>query len=177
MKKNIEGSRKPLLGGVLKGLGLLGALGMAGAIVLVGPLASSGCNEGSGGSGIISGVGGAGGHGTGGAGGTVDSGVSPTAALVTIQSFMYAPLNFTVAPGASVNVQNADSVPHSLTSESAVGNFALGAVNGVTFDTGIIPAGGTASFTIPLTASPGTVIPFFCKVHTSMMPQGTITIQ
>jgi len=173
-----EANRKPLLSGALKGLGLVGVLGMAGAIVLIGPIAGSGCNEGSGGSGIVSGVGGAGGHvGTGGAGGTADSGVSATAALVTIQSFMYSPLKLTVAAGASINVQNLDSVPHSLTSESAVDSFVLGAVNGVTFDTGLIPAGGTATITIPATAPSGTVIPFFCKVHTSMMPQGTITIQ
>jgi hypothetical protein len=44
-------------------------------------------------------------------------------------------------------------------------------------DTGLIPGGGTATITIPATAPSGTVIPFFCKVHTTMMPQGTITIQ
>ncbi len=82
-----------------------------------------------------------------------------------------------MAPGGTVTVHNNDSVPHSMTSESAMGNFTLGAVDGVTFDTGIIPAGGSASFTIPATAPSGTMIPFFCKVHTSAMPQGTITVQ
>jgi plastocyanin len=180
--KNNGTNRGPLLGGALKALGLVGVLGMAGAIVLIAPLAGSGCNEGSGGSG------GGGGHGvggaigsTGGSGGTADagadSGVSATASHVTIQSFMYAPLNFTVAAGASVTVQNNDSVPHSLTSEAAMGNFALGAVNGVMFDTGIIPAGGTATFTIPANAPSGSMIPYFCKVHTSAMPQGMLTVQ
>ena len=178
--KNNGIRRSPLLGGALKALGLVGVVGMAGAIMLIGPLAGSGCNEGSGGSGGGGGHFGIGGHGgsLGGSGGsTADSGVSATAALVTIQSFMYAPLNFTVAPGATVTVQNMDSVPHSLTSEAATGNFTLGGVNGVMFDTGIILAGGSAQITIPATAQSGTVIPFFCKVHTSAMPQGTITIQ
>ncbi len=183
--KNNGTNRSPLLGGALKGLGLLGVLGMAGAVMLIGPIAGSGCNESSGaggGAGHV-GVGGAIGStgGSGGGGGATDAGtdgvISATAALVTIQSFMYSPLNFTVTPGESVTVQNNDSVPHSLTSESAMNNFALGAVNGVTFDTGIIPAGGSASFTIPATAPHGTMIMFFCKVHTSAMPQGMITIQ
>jgi hypothetical protein len=56
-------------------------------------------------------------------------------------------------------------------------DFTLGGVNGVMFDTGIIPAGGNATITIPATATPGTVIPYFCKVHTSAMPQGMLTIQ
>jgi plastocyanin len=182
--KNNGASRSPLLGGALKALGLAGVLGMAGAIVLIGPLAGSGCNEGSGGAGGHLGIGGASGAigSTGGSGGAAtdagaDSGVSAVATHVTIQSFMYTPLQFTVAAGGSVTVQNNDSVPHSLTSEAAMGNFTLGAVNGVTFDTGIIPAGGNATFIIPATAPSGTVIPFFCKVHTSAMPQGTITVQ
>jgi plastocyanin len=185
--KNNGTNRGPLLGGALKALGLAGVLGMAGAIVLIGPLAGSGCNESSGGAGghggnggIIGSVGGSGGHGGVGGAGTdagADSGVSATATVVTIQSFMYAPLNFTVAPGATITVQNNDSVPHSLTSEAAMNNFTLGAVNGVMFDTGIIPAGGTAMITIPATATSGTMIPYFCKVHTSAMPQGMLTIQ
>jgi plastocyanin len=183
--KNNGADRGPVLGGALKGLGVLGVLGMAGAIMLIGPIAGSGCNESSGAGGHL-GIGGGGGHflgtggaggGTGGSGGATDSGVTATATMVTIQSFMYAPLNFTVAPGATVTVQNSDSVPHSLTSEAAMGNFTLGAVNGVMVDTGLIPGGGTATITIPATAPSGTVIPFFCKVHTTMMPQGTITIQ
>jgi plastocyanin len=187
--KNNGANRRPLLGGTLKALGLVGVLGMAGAIVLIGPLAGSGCNEGSGGNGGHGGFGGA--IGTGGFGGVIGTGggggaatdagtdgvISATATLVTIQSFMYSPLNFTVAPGATVTVQNNDSVPHSLTSEAAMNNFTLGAVNGVTFDTGIIPAGGNATITIPATAPSGTVIMFFCKVHTAAMPQGMITIQ
>ncbi len=174
-------NRGPLLGGALKALGLVGVVGMAGAIMLVVPLTGSGCNESSGGSGghggnggIIGSLGGSGGHV---ADAGADSGVSATAALVTIQSFMYAPLNLTVAPGASVTVQNMDSVPHSLTSEAAMGSFALGGVNGVMFDTDHMTANSTAQITIPASAQPGTVIPFFCKVHTSAMPQGTITIQ
>jgi plastocyanin len=157
---------------------------MAGAIVLIGPLAGSGCNENSGGAGghggnggIIGSLGGHGGTGGVGTDAGADSGVSATATVVTIQSFMYSPLNFTVAPGATITVQNNDSVPHSLTSEAAMNSFTLGGVNGVMFDTGIIPAGGTATITIPATATSGTAIPYFCKVHTSAMPQGMLTIQ
>ena len=182
--KNYGTNRGPLLGGALKALGLVGVLGMAGAIVLIGPLAGSGCNESSGGAGghggnggVIGSIGGSGGHGGACVDAGADSGVSATATLVTIQSFMYAPLNFTVAPGATITVQNNDSVPHSLTSEAAVDSVVLGGVNGVMFDTGIIPAGGNAMITIPANAPSGTVIPFFCKVHLKAMQQGTITIQ
>jgi len=192
--KNNGANRSPVLGGTLKALGLVGVLGMAGAIVLIGPLAGSGCNESSGGSsgsgsgghgGIVGSTGGSGGGvaGAGGGGGAaVDAGgdgsvVSPTATNVLIQNFMYMPAQFTVAPGASVTVHNTDTMPHSMTSESAVDAVVPGAVNGVQFDTGPIPPGGNASFTIPATAPHGTVIPFFCTVHLKGMQQGTLTVQ
>lgn len=109
---------------------------------------------------------------------TTNTGGTPAAApTITIQNFAYSPNALTVAPGATVTVMNMDSVPHSVTSESAVGAFALGAVNGVQFDTGTLAAGASGTFTIPASAPSGTAIPWFCKVHLSAMPQGTLTIQ
>jgi len=186
--KNSEVRRSPVLKKMLKAVGLLGVVGMAGAVVLIAPLAGSGCSSdggagGHGGVGGVAGFGGAGGvAGAGGVGGATDAGsdgvvTTASAVDVTIMSFMYMPDQFTVAPGGTVTVHNNDSVPHSLTSESAAGNYTLGAVAGVTFDTGIIPAGASASFTIPATAPSGTMIPFFCKVHTNTMQQGMITVQ
>lgn len=184
--KNNGANRSP----VLKALGLVGVLGMAGAIMLIGPLAGSGCNEdntsGATGFGGHGGTGGTGGHGGvtgagGGGGSAVDAGgdgsVAPTATNVLIQNFMYMPVTFTVAPGASVVVHNTDTMPHSMTSESATGNFTPGAVNGVQFDTGPIAPGSSGTFTIPANAPHGTMIPFFCTVHTRGMQEGMITVQ
>jgi hypothetical protein len=58
--------------------------------------------------------------------------------------------------------------------------FTPGAVtNGgvvVQFDTG--PFAGTTSFTVPMNAPAGTVVPFFCTVHLQTMspPNGTLTV-
>ncbi len=105
-------------------------------------------------------------------------GGAPTgAAAITIQNFNFNPLNMTVAAGTTVTVTNADTVPHTVTSEAAAGNFTPGAVAGVSFDTGRIQPGASASFTIPSGAPSGTMIPYYCAVHTSAMPQGTIMVQ
>jgi len=85
------------------------------------------------------------------------------------------PQNLAAPAGASITVRNADGIPHSLTSEAAMGSFSLGAVNGVSFDTGIF-ASGDKMITLPANAAPGTVVPFFCRSHLAMMPQGTITV-
>jgi len=189
--KNNGANRSPALGGTLKALGLVGVLGMAGAIVLIGPLAGSGCNESSGGSsgsgghgGIVGSTGGSGGGvaGAGGGGGAAtDAGadgsvVSPTASQVLIQGMMFMPDTLTVAPGATVTVHNVDTVQHSMTSESATGAITPGAVAGVSFNTGLIDPGQSASFTIPANAPHGTMIPFYCIVHGASM-QGMLTVQ
>lgn len=100
---------------------------------------------------------------------------------ILIQSFAYSPASLTVPAGTSITVINKDNdVPHSLTSESAMNKYTAGAVSGVSFDTGVITgstAGTSATIVIPSTAPSGTVVPFFCRVHTNMMPQGTITVQ
>jgi plastocyanin len=101
---------------------------------------------------------------------------STGALVITIQSLTFTPLNVDVAPGATVTVRNADGILHSLTSEAAMGNYSPGAVNGVSFDTGLFST-GDQTITIPANAAPGTVVPYFCRFHLSMMPQGTITVQ
>jgi len=95
---------------------------------------------------------------------------------ITISNFTFSPQNLTVPAGATVTVTNMDSAPHSVTSESAPGMYVAGAVNGVSFDTGIFS--DTATFTIPAGAPSGTVVPYFCIVHKAgMRNQGQITIQ
>ena len=112
-----------------------------------------------------------------GSGGATTPATAPTSALViTIQSLNFTPLNVTVSPGTTITVRNLDGILHSLTSEAAMGNYSPGAVNGVSFDTGLFST-GDKTITIPANAAPGTVVPYFCRFHLSMMPQGTITVQ
>src|SRR5512140_1701600 len=89
-------------------------------------------------------------------------GTNPTRPVLTIHNFTYAPQNLPVWPGETVVVQNLDSVPHSVTRESTPGAFTPGAVGGVAFDTG--PIQFVRTFSIPLTAAPGTVIPYYDMV-------------
>lgn len=100
----------------------------------------------------------------------------PGAPVITIQGLEFTPLHVVAAPGATVTVRNLDGIAHSLTSEAAMGNYAAGAVNGVSFDTGLFSS-GDQTLAIPASAPPGTVVPFFCRFHLAMMPQGTITVQ
>ena len=103
-------------------------------------------------------------------------GTGGTTYTITIQNFAFSPSNLDVPPGATVTVVNHDTAPHSVTSESAMGNFTPGGVNGISFDTGTFTA-GTRTFTIASSAPLGTVVPYYCAVHLSNMPQGTVTIQ
>jgi plastocyanin len=100
----------------------------------------------------------------------------PATFTITIADFAFAPSSIDVSPGATIRVVNGDSVPHSVTSERAPGEFAPGAVGGVSFDTG--PFVGERSFAIPADAVPGTVIPFYCSVHRERMrtPDGAVRI-
>jgi plastocyanin len=108
-------------------------------------------------------------------GNTTDGGAtggSSTAFTLTIQGLAFSPENLTVPPGATVQVVNMDGVtPHSVTSQSVVGAYVMGSVGGVSFDTGLFT--GTRSFTIPASAAMGTVIPYFCRNHQSMMLNAT----
>jgi plastocyanin len=93
---------------------------------------------------------------------------------ITIQSFAYSPANLSVKPGTTITVVNRDSDQHSVTSTTSDTSFTPGAVNGVSFDTGAF--NGTTTFTLSASAPPGTVVPYFCVPHGSMMGHGTITV-
>lgn len=95
---------------------------------------------------------------------------------ISISGMSFSPLDLPVPPGATVTVVN-PAMEHSVTSETTAGAFTLGAVNGVSFDTGVFI--GQKSFTIPSSATEGTVIPYFCRNHLGTMttPTGTITIR
>ena len=105
------------------------------------------------------------------------TGGTTAAPTITIQNNAYSPSNLDVSPGDTVTVINQDAVPHSVTSQSATGNFTPGAVNGVAFDTGVFAANATATFTIPASAPANTVVPYYCTVHLQGMGQGTVTIR
>jgi plastocyanin len=71
---------------------------------------------------------------------------------VAISNFTFT--NGPVAPGAVINVTNADGEPHTVTAD-----------DGAQFDTGVIDAGRSGSFTAP--AAPGSYT-FICSIHPSM---------
>lgn len=119
-----------------------------------------------------------------GCGGTHIGGTGPdggssggtTGGTITITQFAFSPASLTVAPGATVTVENKDTAQHSVTSQTAAGTYAPGAVAGITFDTGVFV--GTRTFTVPASAHSGTVIPYYCTVHGAMMANaGQIVIQ
>ncbi len=96
--------------------------------------------------------------------------------FITIFNMSFSPLNLHAPPGATVTVINDDGIDHSVTSEASANAFTFGSVAGISFNTG--PFTGTKSFTLPSNAPNGSVIPYFCTVHKSMMntPNGSITI-
>ena len=112
-----------------------------------------------------------------GCGGSSNTTQLPAGYNITISNLSFSPLNLAVPPGATVTVINRDAMAHTVTSEASAGAYTPGGVGGVSFDTGEFT--GQKSFTIPTSAIEGTVIPYYCKVHTSTMstPTGTITIQ
>jgi plastocyanin len=99
---------------------------------------------------------------------------TPGPNTIAISNFQYNPANLSVTPGTTVTVTNSDSMQHSVTSQSVMNAFTPGAVNGVLFDTGAFTTTGT--FTIPSSATVGTVIPYYCTVHLQTMGQGQITV-
>jgi plastocyanin len=96
--------------------------------------------------------------------------------VITISGMSFSPVDLHVPPGATVTVVNRDSEVHSVTSAASPSTFVAGAVNGVSFDTGLFP--GTATFVIPAAAPAGTAIPYFCRSHLAAMntPNGTVTV-
>jgi plastocyanin len=113
----------------------------------------------------------------GGCGSSNDSSLGP-GFYITITSSRYSPTNLRVPPGGKVTVLNQDSTDHSVTSSNTADatDFTPGGVGGISFDTGAFT--GTATFTIPANAVDGTVVPFYCSVHTTMMTptHGSITV-
>ena len=99
---------------------------------------------------------------------------TPPEPVLTISGYAYSPGNLSVAPGTTVTVINRDADAHSVTSTSSPTAFVPATVNGVFLDTGAFR--GTRRLTIPRTARPGMVIPFFCTEHGRMMGTGTFTI-
>jgi plastocyanin len=76
---------------------------------------------------------------------------------ITISQFTFT--SVTVAPGASVNLDNLDGVEHTVTATDGA------------FDSGIVAAGGAGTVVAPTT--PGTYA-FLCAVHPSMTGQLTV---
>jgi plastocyanin len=91
--------------------------------------------------------------------GTLTVGVPPPKhPVITIKNFAYQG-DLTVRPGALVTVRNEDMAPHTLT-----------AVDG-SFDTGIIPPGGSATFRAPRALG---AYPVTCTLHPRM--SATLTV-
>jgi len=111
----------------------------------------------------------------GGGGGGGSTGGTP-GFYIAIRNMAFSPIPLAVPPGGTVTVLNQDAMPHSVTSETADGAFTPGAVGGVQFDTGVFT--GQRTFTIPANAVDGTVIPYYCTVHKSLMatPDGSIRV-
>src|SRR5205823_8749489 len=74
-------------------------------------------------------------------------------------SFAFSPQSLTISVGTTVTWKNTTQVSHTATSD-----------DGTTFDSGIIPSGGTFSFTFTTTGTFG----YHCNIHPFMT--GTITV-
>lgn len=88
------------------------------------------------------------------------AGTTSTANTLIISNFMFQPMTLKVAPGATIKVENKDSVVHSVDA------------NGGKFNTGNILPSKTKSFKAP--KKPGKYH-YFCAVHTFM--KGTIVVK
>jgi len=144
-----------------------GGSGGAGGTGGSGGSGGSGGTGGTGGSGATGGTGGSGGSGgEGGTGGGGGSGGTEEFILVIDAGAAYVPERLTVPPGATVTVRNEDDMAHTVTSGNCVGTTCTPETfDGVTIDTGSIAAGAEGSFLIPVTATSGTEVPYFCEFH------------
>jgi plastocyanin len=98
---------------------------------------------------------------------------------VTISAYTFSPDPLVVPAGATVTVTNTDTVEHTAISEAAANDFTNAAApGGWTFGV-ILNPGETQSFVVPTTIASGTVQPYYCSVHKSMManPNPTLQIQ
>lgn len=88
------------------------------------------------------------------------SGTGAGTATLVIKNFTFMPASLTVAPGAVVTVRNEDQTAHTVT-----------ATGSKPFDTGVINAGGTKTFTAPGNAGS---FSYICSIHTFM--KGTLVV-
>ncbi|MBI5375298.1 MAG: Ig-like domain-containing protein [Candidatus Schekmanbacteria bacterium] len=97
---------------------------------------------------------------------------------ITISGLTFSPVNLGVSPGAVITVTNTVGFDHSVTSASEPEVYTNGAVNGISFDTGLFLS-SSVTIEIPVTATVGTVIPYYCSQHMSLMTpkNGFITIK
>jgi hypothetical protein len=91
-------------------------------------------------------------------------------------TYTFQPANLAAPPVTTVLVQNRDPFAHWLRSAAAPGQYVYAAVAGISIDL-YVPAQAERSFALPATAPVGTVVPYFCVLHTSaMLNQGSITV-
>lgn len=109
-------------------------------------------------------------------GGTSLDAANPGPYTIVIKQFAYVPASLDIPAGETLWIVNRDVEQHSVTSESKVGDFVAGAVNGVQFDSGMVNPDATGSLKLSASAPAGTVIPYFCTVHKSTMGEGHLTI-
>lgn len=91
---------------------------------------------------------------------TTTTSVSPSTATISIQNFSFNPSTLAVKAGTKVTWTNNDTVPHTVTSDSA----------GL-FDSKAIAPGQSFSFTF---TTPGTVS-YHCAIHSMM--KGTVNVE
>jgi len=105
--------------------------------------------------------------GCGGRGATGGAPALPPADTLDIRDFQFS-AGLTVGPGATVTVHNADGSVHDVTGNDVTGNDVTGKRG---FDSGRIPAGGTATFSAPRAAG---TYGFTCSIHSYMT--GTLVV-
>jgi plastocyanin len=88
---------------------------------------------------------------------------APAAATVVAEGIAFTTSSLTVPAGTAVTFENADGVPHTVTSG------APGAETDVFGED--LPAGGTATVTV---AEPGTYA-YFCQIHPAMTAELVVT--
>lgn len=105
--------------------------------------------------------------GCGGPGATGGAPALPRPDTLDIRDFQFS-AGLTVGPGATVTVHNADGSVHDVTGNDGTGNDGTGKRG---FDSGRIPAGGTATFSAPRAAG---TYGFTCSIHSYMT--GTLVV-
>ena len=95
--------------------------------------------------------------------------------VITIKGFGYYPEDIDVDAGATLCLHNIDNTFHTVTSEAKLGNFQIGSVNNVSFNSGAFQ--GDKTLTLSESAPSGTVVPYFCLPHGASMGEGRIHIR